>query len=483
MAITPLPTAPARTDAPATFVTRADAWVAALDTFTTEANAQAVAVDAVATATAADAVSTAADVVLTNADVVLADAAQAAADAASAATLWVSGTAVNTPLVQYSPTDYLSYRLKNNLTAGANTEDPAADTDNTNWVKLASAALSATVIGPLPAVDLTRTIPAIFTITNYDITSSYTITTDNGTVSRVTDTITWTPDTADAINGASFVIDGNPIDGYNVVDIDAGQQDYLTAGTYSFVVPAGITEVSVLCIGAGGNYVGFSEYNLGGGLGYKNNITVVPGASLEVIVGSGSNGTSASPSTFDAAGSGCGAEGGKHGTTTMTATQLYSSTGGDGRLEGTQSWFGGGGGAGGYSGDGGYQSTAGTDLDGAGGGGGAGGGKSLTSGVGAAGGGVGVLGEGSSGSGGDVGTRAGGQGGSGGGTGTAGQTTAGGSFGNSNGGLYGGAGAGAWHDVSVGTFVAGGGAVRIIWESTAVGATTRAWPSTNVTDL
>ncbi len=36
--ITALPTAPQRTDAPATFVTNADAWVAALGTFVTEAN-------------------------------------------------------------------------------------------------------------------------------------------------------------------------------------------------------------------------------------------------------------------------------------------------------------------------------------------------------------------------------------------------------------------------------------------------------------
>lgn len=37
--ITALPDAPSRTDEPATFVTKADAWVAALDTFVTETNA------------------------------------------------------------------------------------------------------------------------------------------------------------------------------------------------------------------------------------------------------------------------------------------------------------------------------------------------------------------------------------------------------------------------------------------------------------
>ena len=86
MAIAPLPTPPTRGDAfdADTFIQRADAFLIALPTFATEANAQAATINAVAVSTAADATTTAADVVLTAADVV-SSAASAAASVASAA--------------------------------------------------------------------------------------------------------------------------------------------------------------------------------------------------------------------------------------------------------------------------------------------------------------------------------------------------------------------------------------------------------------
>ena len=53
MTMTPLPAAPTRSDSPADFVTKADAFIAALPGFVTEANALEVAVDADAAAAAA----------------------------------------------------------------------------------------------------------------------------------------------------------------------------------------------------------------------------------------------------------------------------------------------------------------------------------------------------------------------------------------------------------------------------------------------
>lgn len=124
MSITPLPTAPAVTDTTSEFNTKAFNWVAALDTFTTEANALASAVDADATAAAADA-----------------DAAEAAAIAATAAAnaeLWVSGTTYAIGDVVYSPINLQSYRR---VTNGAGTTDPSADA--TNWTQISQALVAA----------------------------------------------------------------------------------------------------------------------------------------------------------------------------------------------------------------------------------------------------------------------------------------------------------------------------------------------------
>ena len=123
MPITALPTPPTRSD-PLNFSTRADAFLSAIPTFATEANALQVDVNN-KQATASAAATSASD------SQTAAAASKTAAEAASNATAWVSGTTYAVGNVRYSPTDFMSYRRK---TAGAGTTDPVSDT--TNWTLL-----------------------------------------------------------------------------------------------------------------------------------------------------------------------------------------------------------------------------------------------------------------------------------------------------------------------------------------------------------
>jgi len=124
MPMTPLPTPPSRND-PTNFATRADAFLGALPTFQTEANALEVAVDADAVAAAASAASAASSVTA-------AQAAAAGAAAAANVTKWVSGTTYTEGAVVWSPINFLSYRRR---TTGGGTTDPSAD--STNWAQSA----------------------------------------------------------------------------------------------------------------------------------------------------------------------------------------------------------------------------------------------------------------------------------------------------------------------------------------------------------
>ena len=250
-----------------------------------------------------------------------------------------------------------------------------------------------------------------------------------------------------------------------------GQQAYTTPGTYSWVAPAGVTAVSAVVVGAGGNgTAGFCDPSCicctggygggGGGLAYLNNYSVTPGSSYTVVVPAGGSGGCVSfvGPTYLRAGSGSTISAGGFGVGTAGAS------GGNGgipcRIPG-----GGGGGAAGYTGNGGAGGNANGSSSAAaacsGGAGGGGGGACLG---GAGGGGVGILGKGSSGA--AVARGIGGTAGSG---GTAG-TNATGSNG-SAGGAYGGGGGGGRRN---GSGAAGaGGAVRIIWPGN-----TRSFPST-----
>ena len=246
--------------------------------------------------------------------------------------------------------------------------------------------------------------------------------------------------------------------------IAQGQQAFTTAGTFSWVAPAGETSVSVVAVGGGGSAAAGSGGG-GGELRYKNSITVVPGNSYSVVVGAGgvngvSNGGASSFNSTSAianggfnngtAGSGGTGDGGGNGGVGVAAASTYGS----------------GGGAGGYAGAGGAGGNQGSPYAGggvlgvAGSGGGGGGGSSGQNSYfdGGGGGGVGILGQGANGA-------ARGGGGSGGGSGTSTNGTPG---------AYGG-GAGGYAAGSVSGAV---GAVRIIWPGT-----TRSFPSTNTGNL
>ena len=229
-----------------------------------------------------------------------------------------------------------------------------------------------------------------------------------------------------------------------------GQQAYTTAGTFTWVCPAGVTSVSVVCVGGGGDTGGLPGPG-GGGLGYKNNYSVTAGNSYTVVVGASNVSSYFVSTAVCMGGRGVASTGG-------TFAGDGGGNGGVGRDIGVNDW-GAAGGAGGYAGAGGAGATTRSGNGSAAPAGGGGGGGAGGTGGGGGGGGVGLLGQGSSGVGGVNGVTMQGGGGSGGGGGA-----------NSNeGGLYGGGG---------GQNFSARGAVRIIWPGN-----TRSFPSTLTGDL
>ncbi len=291
----------------------------------------------------------------------------------------------------------------------------------------------------------------------------------------------------------------NNIQGPHTISVSfvtASQVAYPTSGTYSWVVPAGVTRISAVLVGGGGGGSQGGTYNGGGGGGglrYINDLTVTPGETITVVVGAGGVSTANNVQTpggysrlsrganvlVQAGGGGAAAAaavtGGAGGTGTAIGSGPFGGTiggytGGAGGT-GSSNYGAGGGGASGYSGNGGVGGNGvnnGNGSAGAGGGAGGGGGGTVYAGDG---GGVGLLGGGSSGSGGvyNSGAAGGGSGGANGGVaGVSGNI----------GGAYGGAGGGV-----DGSFVSGdangaGGAVRIIWPGSI-----RQFPSTNTVDV
>lgn len=256
-----------------------------------------------------------------------------------------------------------------------------------------------------------------------------------------------------------------------------GQQEFITAGTYAWTAPAGVTSVCVVCVGGGGGgrywFVDRGGGG-GGGLGWKNNISVTPGQTYTVVVGVGGFVSQTSPGSggdsyfISAETVKGGGGGGAIGPTGGAGGTFVGDGGGNGGaggncVEGATGEAGGGGGAGGYSGNGGNggnKSINGSNGQGGGGGGGAG--NPVRPG-----GGVGLLGEGTSGAGGSIsGAWAGG--GSG---GTEGDIMS------PDYSLYGGGAGGNQQPPSSITWPGRNGAVRIIW------GTGRAFPSTNTGNL
>jgi len=241
--------------------------------------------------------------------------------------------------------------------------------------------------------------------------------------------------------------------------VASSSQTY-TAGSYSWVAPAGVTSVAVVVVGS-------AKCGFAGSLAYKNNISVTPGTSYSV----------------KAAALCCNARSYFINCGTVSAARSNSRTGdgggnGGGRISGAA------GGAGGYTSaggsGGGYMSAGSSSTDG-GGGGGSGYGYWCACCVyvyistGGGGGGVCLFGSGSGGAGGAAATGfyVGGFGGQGGSGGSSGGRAACSKYCGGYGGTYGGGGAYGYGGGTNGGNA--GGAVRIVWPGN-----TRTFPSTNV---
>lgn len=137
-------------------------------------------------------------------------------------------------------------------------------------------------------------------------------------------------------------------------DTNSGNVLYDTPGTYTWTVPADVTSISAIAIGAGGGgvqKVSGGAGGAGGNLAYVNTVTVTPGSEYTIVVGQG-GGPGATTGSF----------GGNTSMTLSTATTpILLATGGNGggtsalgvADTGTFSSRGGYGGAGGANGGGG----------------------------------------------------------------------------------------------------------------------------------
>jgi hypothetical protein len=222
----------------------------------------------------------------------------------------------------------------------------------------------------------------------------------------------------------------------SVKPVVIGSQSYTSSGTYTWVAPAGVTKVSVVTVGAGGNgFTACASYagagGGGGALAYKNNISVTPGNSYTVVVANRTAYSTSPATSYFCSTSVVAAQSGHYGADLLGRCNAGAggvviagsgNSGGHGGI-GCAAYAGsfqscriragtGGGGAGGYSGAGGrgtgwnsYTTCCGCvthqnvvlSTAGSGGGGGGGGMWDNSSAPGGGGGGVGILGQGSNG--------------------------------------------------------------------------------------
>lgn len=277
----------------------------------------------------------------------------------------------------------------------------------------------------------------------------------------------------------------------SVIILDSNYEEIFTSSG-TFTVPAGVTEISAVCVGGGGggsastsSSNGYAGGGGGGGALHWRTLTVSPGTVFNINVGAaGSPGSSSGNNNAQNGGetsikiggtyylrAGGGIKGTYNSNSQSDGGTTYVNTlgggggnGGKGGGGSSGNTAGGGGGAGGYSGNGGNGST-GTQYNetaGTGGGGGGGTGHNVWTLAGTyGGGGVGILiGQGTSGASNLTAYNKQGNPGSGGS--------------NKN---YGGGGAGAEDDSARAGASGGPGAVRIIWGES---PGTRAYPSTLV---
>lgn len=80
--------------------------------------------------------------------------------------------------------------------------------------------------------------------------------------------------------------DTYPTKTWQLADVDPNRGEYTwggTSGSYTFVVPASVTSISMVGIGGGAGSESESAFSgSGGSLRYKNNLAVTPGESLQI---------------------------------------------------------------------------------------------------------------------------------------------------------------------------------------------------------